>query len=61
MSDASSDKTARIRELNDRLRCQGLGGRVVITRGVEALGTNGIGEVLTAVARFADFSEDDDP
>lgn len=54
-------KTARIRELNDQLRCKGIGGRMVITRGIEALGTDGVRVVLTAMARFADFTEDNDP
>jgi len=61
MSDPSPEKTAGIRELNDRLRCKGIGGRIVITRGIEALGAEGIGQVLTAVAQFDDFSEDNDP
>src|SRR3954469_13496119 len=61
MSDRRSIKAARIRELNDQLRCKGLGGRIVITRGIEALGPEGVGEVLTAVARFDDFTEDNDP
>lgn len=61
MSDRCSIKTARIRELNDQLRCKGLGGRVVITRGIEALGPDGVRDVLTAVARFDDFTEDNDP
>ena len=59
MSDAL--KTARIRELNDQLRCKGIGGRVMITRGIEALGPDGVRDVLTAVARFDDFSEENDP
>src|SRR3954470_2777474 len=61
MSDRCSIKAARIRELNDQLRCKGLGGRVVMTRGIEALGADGVREVLTAVARFDDFTEDNDP
>ena len=61
MSDASPEKTARIRELNDQLRCKGIGGRVVITRGIQALGRTAVREVLTAVARFDDFTEDNDP
>jgi hypothetical protein len=61
MSDPSPEKTARIRELNDQLRCKGIGGRVLITRGIEALGRDGARDVLTAVARFNDFSEDTDP
>ena len=61
MSDRCSIKTARIRELNDQLRCKGLGGRVVMTSGIAALGADGVREVLTAVARFDDFTEDNDP
>src|SRR5258705_3809001 len=60
MSDATL-KSARIRELNDQLRCKGIGGRVLITRGIEALGPDGGRDVLTAVARFNDFSQDNDP
>ena len=56
-----SEKSARIRELNDQLRCKGIGGRVLITRGIEALGPDGARDVLTAVAGFNDFSEDNDP
>jgi hypothetical protein len=58
---ASPEKTARIRELNDRLRRHGIGGRVMITPGIQALGCDGIREVLVAVARFNDFIEDNDP
>src|SRR3954469_10789333 len=61
MSDRRSIKAARIRELNDQLRCKALGGRIVITRGIEALGADGVREVLTTVARFDDFTEDNDP
>jgi hypothetical protein len=61
MSEVCLIKAARIRELNDQLRCKGVGGRIVITRGIEALGTDGIGHVLTAVAVFDDFTEDNDP
>src|SRR5918998_973147 len=58
---ASPEKTARIRELNDRLRRHGVGGRVMITPGIQALGRDGIREVLIAVARVDDFNEDNDP
>jgi hypothetical protein len=61
MSDASPIKAARIRELNDQLRCKAIGGRIVITRGIQALGADGVRRVLTAVAKFDDFSEDNDP
>ena len=61
MSNGSSIKAARIRELNDHLRCKAVGGRIVITRGIEALGPDGVRDVLIAVARFDGFSEDNDP
>ena len=61
MSGGSPIKTARIRELNDQLRRDHVGGRIVITRGIEALGPDGVRGVLTAVARFDDFTEDNDP
>ena len=61
MSDGSPAKSARIRELNDKLRCKGVGGRVLITSGIEALGLHGIRQVLAAIALFDDFTEDNDP
>lgn len=61
MSNRCSIKTARIRELNDQLRCKAIGGRIVITCGIEALGAEGVRNVLTAVARFDDFTEDNGP
>jgi hypothetical protein len=61
MSDGSPIKAARVRELNDQLRCKAIGGRIVITRGIQALGADDLRAVLLAVARFDDFSEDNDP
>ena len=61
MSDTSPEKIARIRELNDALRCRAVGGRVVVTAGIHALGTAAICQVLAAVARFDNFTEDNDP
>src|SRR5438045_1580734 len=62
MSDpALTIKTARIRQLNDQLRCEGSGGRVVITPGIAALCEDAIRDVLTAVAEFDGFTEDNDP
>jgi hypothetical protein len=45
--------------LNDQLRCKGIGGRVVITRGIHALGTAGVCQLLAAVVRFDNFTIDD--
>jgi hypothetical protein len=58
---SSEQKTARIRALNDALRRCGRGGRVMITTGLEALGSEKITRVLAAVAAFDDFSDDNDP
>jgi hypothetical protein len=46
MSERCSIKTARIRELNEQLRCKGIGSRIVITRGIEALGADEVVKVL---------------
>ena len=61
MSGQARKKTARIRELNDQLRCKGIGGRIVITSGIEAIGAESVRNVLAAVAQFNDFNEDNDP
>ncbi len=61
MSDASLKKAARIRELNDQLRCKAIGGRVVITPGIQVLEAADLRAVLLAVARFDEFTEDNDP
>ena len=61
MTDPLSEKTARIRELNDQLRRTAVGGRVVITPGIHALGTAAVCQVLASVANFENFSEDNDP
>ena len=54
--------THRIRELNDRFRCQGMGnGSVVVTRGVQALGPKKVYAILQAVALFDAFDEGNDP
>jgi hypothetical protein len=61
MSDSSLSRTARIRQLNDQLRCKAAGGRIMVTSGIQALGTAGVCQVLAAVANFANFTEDNDP
>jgi hypothetical protein len=61
MTDSSPEKTGRIRELNDQLRRTAIGGRIVVTPGIHALGTAGVCQMLVAVARFDNFTEDNDP
>lgn len=52
---------SRIRELNDLFRTCFIGGRVLITEGVSALGQDFTRECVEAVQRFADFTADNDP
>jgi hypothetical protein len=53
--------STRIRALNDELRRFGQGGRIMITSGIQALGTKGVARVLAAVAGFDAFTRDNDP
>ena len=55
------DRTERIAALNDQLRRDHNRGKVVITRGVQALGHQAILDMLAAVAAFSDFTPDNDP
>ena len=59
----TSDKTARIRELNNELRhtMDSRYGDVMLTKGVLALGQPAVGEALEQVKKFREFTEDNDP
>ena len=55
------EKGAEVRRLNDLLQCHRQGGRVLITRGVQALGPSAVVSILEAVASFDAFDSDNDP
>lgn len=55
------DQASKIAELNDRLRSHYIGGRVMITQGIQALGHQTMLDVLAAVAAFSEFTPDNDP
>ena len=55
------DKKQRFTTLNDQLRCNHVGGKVLITAGIQALGAEGIADILDAVAAFSAFNADNDP
>lgn len=57
----NDDDIARIRALNDRLRQSGIGGVVVWTIGVQALGSALGGKIVQAVSQFDEFTPDNDP
>ncbi|WP_096703730.1 DUF3768 domain-containing protein [Magnetospirillum sp. 15-1] len=55
------EQASKIAELNDRLRCHHIGGRVMITQGIQVLDQNAIAEIIAAVSAFSDFTPDNDP
>jgi len=61
MKGKSIQAPTRISALNDELRRFGRGGRIMITSGVQELGTKGLARVLAAVAAFDAFTGDNDP
>ena len=55
-----AENLERIRELNDQLRVNGVGGRIVITCGVSALPPNVFAEALAAIRSFDAFAVEND-
>jgi len=51
----------RIRKLNDRFRATMIGGRVLMTAGVNALPSDVKAMVIRRVATFSEFTADNDP
>lgn len=56
-----TDKASQIRELNDDLRQTLLGGGVVMTPGIAALGAEAIERIIKTIAVFNDFCNANDP
>jgi len=61
MPEVDQDRAERIRALNDKLRRESVGGRVVVTASVAALGPATVVRVREVVAKFDAFTEGDDP
>jgi Protein of unknown function (DUF3768) len=55
------DAAARVRVLNDNFRVTFIGGRMLMTAGVNALPIDTKARVLLAVQSFDTFTEDNDP
>lgn len=53
--------SAKIAELNDRARTTFTGCRVMTTRGIQALGSDCIQDILKKVREFKDFNPNNDP
>lgn len=56
-----AQRTQKIRELNDRLRVTGTGGKIFLTRAVADLPPATVTRLLKAIGQFADFTRDNDP
>jgi hypothetical protein len=61
MAQTNSQMTTRVRKLNDRLRKDRIGGRVVMTRGLAALSPSLILKIDQAMRAFDAFTPDNDP
>jgi hypothetical protein len=59
--DVRARKTDKIRELNDRLRQTGVGGRVMMTRAVAAVPPAEIEALINAMRAFDTFDHRNDP
>lgn len=59
--DDEDGRTRKIRALNDALRIKGEGGRIFVTKGVEAHGTAFLDQAVAAMRAQTEFSEDNDP
>lgn len=60
-NDRAMTRTEWIRALNDRFRRTFIGGRVVITDGIVALGPLAAINILQDVRGFSTFTDDNDP
>ena len=55
------NNTEKIKELNDKLRSTGKGGRIMLTSGVLAQGQETAQQVLLLVKNYSNFTPDNDP
>jgi hypothetical protein len=60
-SRSASERTQRIRDLNDQLRTMGRGGIIHMTNGVAALGLPTVDVIFACIADFIGFTPDNDP
>jgi len=57
----AKERARKMARLNDLMRCTGIGGRVMITQGVEAKGMEFVAKAVAAVRAYDSFSADNDP
>lgn len=56
-----NDRRNRITLLNDHLRVNGIGGKIMMTRGVASLGGEMISNIINAMRQYSAWSPDNDP
>ena len=63
MSDKKSfrNTTEQVAYLNDRLRCDGIGGKIVVTNSIAELSISTKAKIFQAIQKFDTFNEDNDP
>jgi len=61
MKSSEQEKQRRIRELNDQFRKSFVGGRIVVTPGIQGLARDQIATVVQKVQTFDTFTSDNDP
>ena len=58
---SEAEKALRIRTLNDTFRTTFIGGRVLLTQGIQALDETAAQELIRKIQTFKDFTPDNDP
>ncbi|WP_246679227.1 DUF3768 domain-containing protein [Mesorhizobium sp. B2-6-2] len=58
---ALDEAVLKTRQLNDDLRIRRLGGTIVITAGIAALGPSTIRDIISAITAFDGFTPENDP
>ncbi len=58
---APTNHAGRIRRLNDGFRTSSRGGRILITSGVQSLGSEAVQRILLSVRDYDQFSPENDP
>ncbi|WP_246676256.1 DUF3768 domain-containing protein [Mesorhizobium sp. B1-1-5] len=61
ISRALDEAVLKTRQLNDDLRIRRLGGTIVITAGIAALGPSTIRDIISAITVFDGFTPENDP